>query len=79
MNKIAALVLAMLLSVCVISDCRSQDDTDGPELMTADGKVTGVDRAAFDHHHKSRERAYLFGPYECLCHERYLRHKIIRY
>lgn len=43
MNKIMALVLTALLSVFIISDCHSQDDTEGPELTTVSGKVVKID------------------------------------
>lgn len=45
MNRIAVLALAVFLSVLVTGDCRAQDDPDGPELMTIDGKVVKVDAA----------------------------------
>jgi len=42
-SKIIALVLVTLLSVSVMVDCRAQENAEELELMTVDGKVTGVD------------------------------------
>ncbi len=43
MNKSMVLILVALLSVSVISDCHSEDNMEGREEMTIDGKVVGVD------------------------------------
>lgn len=37
------LILTILLSIYVIGDCHSQDDTEKRELMTVDGKAAEVD------------------------------------
>jgi multidrug resistance efflux pump len=43
MNKVTPLIMTILLSVSLISDGYSQDNTEERELMTVDGKVAKVD------------------------------------
>ena len=43
MNKLAIVILAVVLSVAMINDGYPQDNADAPDLETIDGKVVSVD------------------------------------